>query len=166
MLSRGNMARRRDARSEITALVGADAAQLGRRSTRWLGVGGVLVFPTVELLGLLAIITRTEWLWFGVLFCFVGSLGCVIPTEWLGRRASRAASAHLSRIEGRAITVGSGGRSLAAWQKEIARAHQKFEAEERQREKQAANDVHNQEWLDEKQQQWEEYRSKHPQGRA
>ncbi len=83
------------------------------------------------------------------------------PGASLNRRASHSASAYLSRIEGRSIAVKSAGRNPAAWQRQMARAHQRIGAKERQREKQAASELRNQQWLEQEGKQWAESRRSH-----
>jgi hypothetical protein len=150
-------------RDQIAVLVGTDAADLAFRATRWQLVSVVFAFPIGEIFVWLAAATRIEWLWLGVLLSLAGWLGFLIPGARLAPRASRAASEYLSSSEGRTIAVKSAGRNRAAWQREIARARQRIEADERQRQKQAASDLGNQQWLDRAQEKWDEYRRRHPQ---
>lgn len=55
----------------------------------------------------------------------------------------------------------SGGIRLRGWQIEIERAHQRLAAESAETEQQAAADLRNQQWLNQKQTKWEEYRRTH-----
>ncbi len=149
---------------QIAALVGEEATGLAFRATRFQRVSVVFAFPIGEIFVWLAAATRIEWLWLGVLLSLVGWLGFLIPGARLARRASRAASEYLSSKEGRSIAVQSAGRNPAAWQRQIARVHQRIEAEERQRHTQTASALRNQEWLNQKQEKWEEYRRTHGDG--
>ena len=50
---------------------------------------------------------------------------------------------------------------MRGWQIEIERAHQRLAAESAEAEQQAAADLRNQQWLNQKQKKWEEYRRTH-----
>ena len=148
-------------RDQITALVGEEATDLAYRANTWLLRGALAVFPTVPALAVIAFELHLPVIFVAVAAAFVVWSVCLAYGAKLNRRATRAASAYLSRRDGLAITVKSGGMRPWAWQKEIERAHQRVEAEERQRHTQTASALRNQEWLDQKQEKWEEYRRAH-----
>lgn len=150
-------------RDQIAALVGEEAADLAYRAVHWYRIGALLAFPVGSGCILVAILLRQPYLLLAITPCLVWVGACLVPGARLDGRAGQAASAYLSQQEGVPIVVKSGGIRLWVWQREIARAHQRIEAEDRQRQKQAASDLGNQQWLEQKQKKWEEYRRQHPQ---
>ena len=153
-------------RQQIAALVGEEAAAPAYRANAWLLRAVIAAFPTLPVLGALATLLHMPLLWLVGAATLLVSIGCFIPGARLNRQAGRVASEFLARREGSSIVVKSGGIRPWGWRKEIERAHRRLNAEQRQRERQATSDLQNQQWLDQRQRKWDEYRSKHPQGRA
>jgi len=150
-------------RDQIAALVGVEAAGFTYRAVHWYRIGALAVFPVGSGCILVAILLRQPYLLLGILPCLVWMGACLVPGAKLDGRAGKAASAYLSQREGVPIVVKSGGIRLWVWQREIESAHQRLADESRQAEKQSAADLSNQQWLDRKQDAWNEYRRQHPQ---
>jgi hypothetical protein len=112
-------------RDQIAALVGEEATDLAYRANTWLLRGALAVFPTVPALAVIAFELHLPVIFVAVAAAFVVCSVCLAYGAKLNRRATRAASAYLSRRDGLAITVKSGGIRPWAWQKEIERAHQR-----------------------------------------
>ena len=150
-------------RDQIAALVGEEATGLAYRGNARLLRGALAVFPTAPALALVAFKLHLPELLALIGVCFLAAIACLVPGARLNRQASCAASKFLTDKERRPITLKSGGIRLRGWQIEIERAHQRLAAESRQSEKQAAAELSNRQWLDRKQEKWEEYRRQHPQ---
>ena len=148
-------------RDQIAALVGDEATELAYQANAWLLRGALAVFPTAPALALIAFKLHLPELLALIGVGFLAAIACLVPGERLNRKASEAASKFLTDKGGRPITVKSGGIRLRGWQIEIERAHQRLAAESMETEQQAAADLRNQQWLNQKQTKWEEYRRTH-----
>ncbi len=147
-------------RDEITALVGEEAADLALRANKWM-MRAISAAVPIPILAVLSSTLHVPQLWILIPICVIAAIGMSVPGARLDNQAGRVASAYLSRNEGMPLTVKSGGLRLWVWHKEIERAHRDLAAAGGPREREAASDLHNQEWLDQKQKKWEEYRSGH-----
>lgn len=116
---------------QIANLVGDEAADLAYRANTWLLRGALAVFPTAPALALIAFELHLPVIFVAVAAALVVWSVCLASGAKLNRRASRAASDYLSRQDGVATTVKSGGIRLWAWQKEIKRAHERLADESR-----------------------------------
>ena len=146
---------------QIAALVGEEATVLAYRGVRWYRIGALGIFPVGFGFILVAVLLRQPYFLFGIGLSLVWWGACFVPGARMDGRAGKAASAYLSQREGVSIAVKSGGIRLWVWRKEIERAHQRLAVAARQRDTQTASALRNQEWLDQKQEKWEEYRRAH-----
>lgn len=148
-------------RQQIATLVGDEAADLALRANKWM-MRAISAAAPISILAVLSSTLHVPQLWILIPICVIAAIGMSVPGARLDNQAGRAASAYLSRNEGVHLTVKSGGLRLWVWHKEIERAHRDLAAAGGPREKEATSDLHNQQWLDQKQKKWEKYRREHP----